>query len=116
MGGRGGVSGGFYRETRNRKTWLQNEVSELDAKIGVIDAEAERVYRAKYDEELSRMQGDSWYSRNYTATQMEERAAEAAVGEKAWFLSETNRADLARERYKRRRELNAIKAGQRTLL
>lgn len=116
MGGRGGLSGGFYRETRNRRTWLQNVVSELDAKIGAIDAEAERVYQAKYEEELSRLQTDQWSAKNYTASQMAELAADAAVGEKALFLEETDRAELARERYKRRRELNAIKAGQRTLL
>lgn len=108
MGGRGGYSGGFYRETRKRINTLQAQAKNLDAQIQAIDDAADaagREYAERKKESNARFGNTSqrYYDMDYENGRLD-------------YLESSKRGELATKRMRVKAELNRLKSGQRTLL
>lgn len=90
---------------------LSSRVDSLNDQINAIDKEADRIYQRAYESELASNSSKSYF----TESEAKEWAKSTANDEKTDYLLNTNRAELARERYKLKKELNSISSGQNTL-
>lgn len=104
MGGRGAFSAsGKPMAMRNRRE-LISRISDLDARIADIDASASAYAASKASRDIEEC---SFYSES-DRSRLEQYAKE-------YFYTGSDRAELARERWRLRRELEAIRAGQGAL-
>lgn len=107
MGGRGSVR--FATQWSQKQ--LNARVQALSSQIATIDREANRIFQETYDAELA----DNLRRSYYTEAEAKRWARSTANADKLEYIEGTNRAELARERSKLRKELDAISAGQKTL-
>lgn len=105
MGGRGSLRFTTQWTLKN----LSNRIDAINAQVKAIDSEMNRIGQEAYDAGLEEGKQQRWNNDPEGWAQLDRIAAMAE------YASETNRAELVKERRKLQQELDRIKAGQYTL-